>query len=280
MKNFIHTTLAILFLVTLSSCGAKKKETPAKLGWKIGVQAYTFRDFTFFQAVKKVKNLGLHYIEAWPGQKIGGGIDGKMAYTMSATKKEKIRDFLNKNGVHMMAYGVLTPKTEKEWKQIFDFARDMGVKNITAEPLRNQMSYVSHLCDMYGINVAIHNHPQPSQYWNPDTLLDAIQGQGPHIGACADIGHWVRSGLNPLKSIKKLNGHIIQLHFKDVTSTRPQAKDTVWGDGVIDIPGILQELKKQNFKGLISIEYESNPKNNVPDIKKSLQYFDKQVAKL
>ena len=280
MKNTINTILAGFVLLVMVSCGTSKKETPARLGWEMGVQAYTFRDFTFYQSVKKVKSLGLHYIEAWPGQKIGDGMDGKMDYTMSSQKKDKIRDFLQKNNVHMIAYGVLTPKTEKEWNQIFNFARDMGVKNITAEPLKNQMSYVSHMCDMYGINVAIHNHPQPSQYWNPDTLLTAIKGQSPHIGVCADIGHWVRSGLNPLKCIKKLNGHIIELHFKDVTSHQPQAKVTVWGKGVINIPAILTELHQQNFKGLFSIEYESDPNNNIPEIRKSLKYFDKEVAKM
>ena len=38
--------------------------------WKLGVQAYSFNRFTFFEAIDKVQSLGLHYIEAYPGQKL------------------------------------------------------------------------------------------------------------------------------------------------------------------------------------------------------------------
>ena len=36
--------------------------------WKLGTQAYTFRLYTFFEAIDKAKGLGLKYIEAYPGQ--------------------------------------------------------------------------------------------------------------------------------------------------------------------------------------------------------------------
>src|SRR5207248_3176603 len=46
-----------------------------KLGWRLGCQAYTFRSGSFFEAIDKTAQLGLHWIEAYPGQrqaKLGG----------------------------------------------------------------------------------------------------------------------------------------------------------------------------------------------------------------
>jgi sugar phosphate isomerase/epimerase len=39
-----------------------------------------------------------------------------------------------------------------------------------------------------------------------------------------------------------------------------------YGTGVSDIPGILSELKRQNFAGNISIEYEHNWENSTPEV--------------
>lgn len=280
MRKVVFCLIIPVVLLGVTSCKSSHKTTMADLGWKMGVQAYTFRDFTFFQAVDKVKQLGLHYIEAYPEQKIGGGMEGTMGYEMNPSYHQKILNHLKDDDVTLIAYGVVTPKTHAQWDSLFTFAKEMGVQNITSEPPQDQMSYVSQLCDKYGINIAIHNHPQPSRYWNPDTLLAAIKGQSSRIGSCADVGHWSRSGLDPVASLKKLAGHVIELHIKDVAAEKIDAPDTVWGTGVSNVKGIVDELYHQHFKGVFSIEYESHPKNNIPEIRKSLAYFDNLVAGL
>ena len=42
---------------------------PEKLGWKLGCQAYTFREMSAMETVDVLKNLGIHYVEFYPGQK-------------------------------------------------------------------------------------------------------------------------------------------------------------------------------------------------------------------
>jgi len=39
-----------------------------------------------------------------------------------------------------------------------------------------------------------------------------------------------------------------------------------YGTGVADIPGILEELKAQGFGGNLSIEYEYNWDNSLPEV--------------
>ena len=132
----------------------------------------------------------------------------------------------------------------------------------------------------YGIKLAIHDHPNPSPYAHPDSVLEAIQGR-PNIGACADLGHWVRNGLNPVECLKKLEGHVYGAHFKDVVKFNDtNAADTVVGKGVIEFDPIFKELKRQNFNGMMSIEHESNWYNNLPDVIQTVKFYNDQVTKL
>ena len=61
-----------------------------ELGWKLGAHSYTFRLFTFFEAIDKIDSCNLKYVEGFSGQVIGGGIDGKMDYKMEAATREKV----------------------------------------------------------------------------------------------------------------------------------------------------------------------------------------------
>ena len=88
----------------------------------------------------------------------------------------------------------------------------------------------------------------------------------------ADIGHWVRSGLDPVECLKILNGRIISVHLKDLNEKSPDAHDVPDGTGISNIPAILAELKRQNFVGNVSIEYEYNWKNSDLDVAQSIGF--------
>lgn len=279
--------LSILFLAFLFSVGCSSKITSSsvsdsypeeKYGWKLGSQAYTFNRFTFFEAIDKIDSCKLRYVEGFPRQILGGGLEGRLDYRMDAETRQKVLDKLKEKGVKLYAYGVVKSKTEEEWKEVFDFAKAMGVETITAEPDEKHLPYISQLCDEYKINVAIHNHPNPSHYWNPDIVLAAIKGKSSRIGACADVGHWIRSGLDPIECLKKLEGRVLHSHMKDLNEKGVRkAHDVPWGTGISNIAGIIQELKRQNFKGMISVEYEYNWFNNAPEVAASVAYFRNAV---
>nr|WP_293842376.1 sugar phosphate isomerase/epimerase [uncultured Arsenicibacter sp.] len=253
-----------------------QKNPEEKAGWKLGAQAYSFRLFPFSEALRKIDSCGLKYVEAFPGQTIGGGIDGKMDFKMSPATRDAVKKMIKDKGLTISAYGVVNAPTEEDWKQLFEFAKALGIPNINTEPNKNQMPYIIRLADEYKINVAIHNHPKPTKYWHPDSVL-AVIGNSKYVGACADIGHWVRSGLNPVECLKKYEGHILGMHFKDVKKDTPDGKyhDVIWGTGDCDIPAVLTELKRQKFKGPLSAEYEYHWENNGPEIAESAKAFRK-----
>jgi sugar phosphate isomerase/epimerase len=296
MKKLSFGLLAILFCLFLVNCQEQSKQpadatdasTTADTStvanpvadWKLGVQLWTFHKFPFVTAIAKADSAGIKFIEAFPGQPMGDGSKDTFGINMSADSRKKVKDLLAQKGLTLVAFGVVGPQTPAEWRKTFDFAKDMGLRYITAEPLDQHWDTVNTMAGEYGIMVAIHDHPKPSHYWHPDSVMAAIKGRI-NLGSCADIGHWTRSGLDPVQCLKTLEGRIIGVHLKDVDSSGyVNANDVLLGKGVINFPAVFGELKRQNFKGMFSIEREANWDNNVADVIANRQFFEAQVQKL
>jgi sugar phosphate isomerase/epimerase len=276
--------LSISFLVFVLCC-LPEAGSAAPEDWQLGMQAYSFNRFTFSEAVEKTKALGMGYIECYPGQTLSKEEpDVKTDHNMSSADRRTMKLMLQQAKVRLMNYGVVgLPNNETECRKVFDFAREMGIETIVSEPPEDAFDLIDRLCKEYKIGVALHNHPKPSYYWDPDTVLRLCEGRSKWIGACADTGHWTRSGVDPLKAIKKLGAadRIISLHFKDLNEFGVrEAHDVPWGTGVSQAGAILAELDRQNFKGVFSIEYEHNWLNSMPEIKKCVGFFRKTQAEL
>ncbi len=253
-------------------------------GWRLGIQAWTFNRFTLYEAIDKTASLGLDWIEAYPhGQKLSKDKPNvTFGHEMPVEIREEVKQKLADAGVKLINYGVVSlPNDEAECRKVFEFAKEMSIETLVSEPPAEAFEMLDKLCREYKISVAIHNHPKPSGYWNPDTVLGVCKGRSKWIGACADTGHWMRSGINPLEALKNLEGRIVSLHFKDINEFgKRKAHDVVWGKGVGDVKAMLAELHRQNFKGVFSIEYEHNWENSLPEIRQCVQYFDKVAGEL
>ena len=280
MKGKVMVFFALLCAVLTSAVTSGKAQSYENLGWKLAVQCYTFKNFTFIETLEKAEQLGLKYVEGYRSQEIGGTYEGTTHYSADKETIKLLKKLLADKGIKMINYGVVRAEDESEWKQIFEFAKTMGIETLTVEPKAEQFSFLKGLADKYKVNLAIHNHPKPSYYWSPEVVLETIAGKGKRVGACADVGHWVRSGLDPVECLKKLDGNIISLHFKDLNERSRDAHDVPWGTGVSDVEAMLQELKRQGFKGVFSIEYEYNWDNSMPEVAESIANFKKIAASL
>ena len=296
MKKIALSLTALLCMILLTQCNSTGSKTDSATtdstamkasdstdvtsNWKLGVQMWTFRMFTFADALDKVDSAGVKYIEAFWGQPLGAGMKDSFGIKMSDESKAKLKQLLQQKGISIVAMGVIVPKTRDEWKKAFDLAKEFGLSYITAEPIKTQWDMVDSMAGAYGIKVAIHDHPKPNVYWSPDSVLAATIGH-PNIGSCADIGHWARNGINPVDALKKLEGHVFGVHLKDIKKfDDTKAEDTIVGKGVIDFPPIFQELKRQHFSGMFSIEHESNWYHSVPDVIETVKFYNDQVSKL
>ncbi len=274
-----RTSLALLAVITLAGCtGPGPQPTPVatpppKPGLQLAMQAWTFNNLTFLEAVERTAALGVKLIEAFPGQKIGGDIEGSMTPDLDAAQRAQVLAKLKAAGVTLVNFGVANAGDEAEWRKLFDFAKAMGIATIVSEPNAAQMELVDKLCAEYKINIAIHNHPKESPYWNPEIVLAAVKDRSRRLGACADTGHWLRSGLDPLACLKQLEGRIVSLHLKDLSWKGPNAHDVPWGTGVSHMPAMLAELKRQKFSGVVSIEYENNNPELMSNVARCVAYF-------
>jgi sugar phosphate isomerase/epimerase len=283
----------LIFFVPMSAgmSQSKKPDAPAdvasarddsaaeKLGWRLGVQAWTFRDRTAYEAIDTAKKLGLKYIELYPGQALSPDKpDAKVGVDMSDDQRDGLKHKLRDSGVKAVSFGVVElTNDEAAARKIFEFAKKLELENVSCEPTPDSYALVDKLCNEYAINAAIHDHPKPSRYWNPDTVLDAVKGRSKRFGACADTGHWYRSGLVPVECLKKLEGRIIESHFKDIES----GVDKPWGTGKCDARGMLAELERQGFKGLIDVEYEDGEGAPLEaNVARCIAFFDQTAREL
>ncbi|MCF7955430.1 MAG: sugar phosphate isomerase/epimerase [Phycisphaerae bacterium] len=296
-KSLLVALMVVVMLSGFSfAADAKKPDERTRTGrrggnrerWPLAVQAYSFRNFSLFEAIEKAQEAGLKFLEAYPNQIISKEIiaeDGKpvkLWFNISPEIKQQIKDKLKKHDVRMINFGVtwLSSK-EPELRQAFDFAKEMGIRTLICEPDIDNMPLIDKLANEYKIKVGIHNHPNPSKYWNPDTVLKALEGRSRMVGATADTGHWCRSGLDPVEQIKKLNGRIVSLHLKDLKDFgTKKTHDVPYGTGTSKVKEVLEELNKQGFRGVFSIEYEHNWNDSVPEIKECVAFFNKTKAEL
>jgi sugar phosphate isomerase/epimerase len=267
--------LVFALLVSVAATRAAESNTAAadQLGWQLDMHSRTLKNFNLFDEMDKTTALGIKYFSLAANVPFEGAKETPCVKLTDAQIK-KIKDQASAKGLKLANVYLQLPADESECRKGFEFARKVGVDIIVGEPKPDALDTVEKLCKEYNIKVAIHNHPQPSHYWNPETVLKAIKGRTPLMGACGDTGHWQRSGYDPVDCLKQLQGHIFCLHFKDLTEKKKGAHDLPWGTGVGNCKAMMEELKRQKFKGAFCIEYEYNWNNNLPDLAQCAKFFN------
>lgn len=272
------TQLLVLWLIsgviTHHTLTAQNASPPAH-HIELGMQAWTLNRGTFAEAVKKTADMGVRYLQAYPRQKIGGGIDGTFVASMDTATREKVRALLKTHGVTLTSFGVVRAANEAEWREIFAFAKDMGMRDIAVEPPKNTWSEAFPLLDKlaqeYRLSVTIHNHPNPNN--PPAEVVAALRPYSKRLGICGDTGHWARSGFDPVASLRAAQERLISLHFKDLTEIARPAHDVPWGTGASNAAGQIAELRRQGFRGIAYVEYEHRTPQLEAEVARSVEFF-------
>jgi len=240
-------------------------------GFAIGCQTWTFNRFTVMDAIDRTSHAGGKVIEFQTHQVLSPQQPTVIFdYHSPDSVLAQVQAYLKTRGLRAVSYGVVDiPNNVEAARPIFEFAKKMGLYCICTEST-GSIDTIEKLVKEYDIKVGFHDHPRrpsdPSyRMWDPNYILSVVKDRDPRIGATADTGHWVRSGLVPVNCLKILHGRIISVHLKDLNEFSLAAHDVPYGTGVSDVPGILDELKRQNFDGNISVEYEYDWLANVVD---------------
>lgn len=280
---------AVVGALTVAGCAGTgpRVDGTAAPNWRLAVMAYTFNRVTFFEAIDRTQSLGAKYIEGFGWHKLRPDVPNiQLNYNAPPDALDQVRQKLRDAGVKLVSYySGDVGKVESETRKVFAFARNMGIEAIVCEPPPASMDLLDRLTVEYGVSVAIHNHPKdPKQpaytNWNPDAVMKLVKDRNRRIGLCVDTGHWLRSGLDPIECLRKCEGRILTAHLKDTNRVGADAHDVIWGTGVGNVKGVLAELRRQKWSGIISIEYENNMENNVVDVAACIRYHDDVVREL
>jgi sugar phosphate isomerase/epimerase len=257
---------------------AKRDDSASeKLGLKLSLQCWTFNRLSFFETVDKANELGIKYLEIYPGQKLKPGSKEEIRRTMSDETAAEIKQKLAEaGGLKLVAYGVDGIPTDEEGaKKTFEWAKKMGLEVLVTETTPNDV--LDRLSGAYNIKVALHNHPTT---WPPEAVLKACKDRGKLIGSCSDTGHWMRAKLVPVEMLRLLQGRVLHLHFKDLDEFG-KGHDVPWGTGKGDPRAMMEELQRQGYKGYLSVEYEYGDLEHLAtNLPKCVAFFDKTAAEL
>ena len=249
-------------------------------GVTVGAQSYCFRRFDREQALKRIRDLGLKYVEFFQ----------KHAPLESTPEQiQAIKRLCKEYDITPIAYGVQHfSKNHDANKRIFDFGAALGVKHFSADPDPDAFDSLDKLCDEYKISIAIHPHgpvgPNRLHRWySAETIMAAVKNHHPLIGSCLDTGHLIRAAqlgkpLDPAQQVRVMGARNFGMHLKDHDNQRKT--DVIYGKGALDVRAVLQALRDVQFKGWISIEYEANEENPSPDMAECLKVLKQAIKSL
>ena len=159
----------------------------------------------------------------------------------------------------------------------------MGFETLISEPPLEALDTIERFCDDYDINLAIHNHgpKQSPNYWSPEAVTQVCTGRGPRIGVCADIGYWMRTGIDPVAAVKTIGRRLLVVQMHDLHALTTDGHDVPWGTGAGRTEAFLREVHRQGIKPkMFGLEYSHDWFDSMPEVTQSARFFDKVTLEL
>jgi sugar phosphate isomerase/epimerase len=236
----------------------------------LGMAGYTFREFSVEMTIAIMQRIGITNLSL------------KDFHMPMNSTIEQINEVLGKfksAGINIYTVGVVYMKTQDSVDQAFEYAKMAGVKMIVGAPDYALLPYVEKKIKSYDIKMAIHNHgPDNPLYPNATDIWNHIKNLDSKFGICIDIGHTTRDGQDPSVDILKYKERIFDIHIKDVDKASKEGKTVEIGRGIIDIPRVIDTLRKIKYSGSCSLEFEKDMKDPLAGIAESIGYFKGVMA--
>lgn len=178
------------------------------LGWKLGIDAGSFAQLDFDQALARIDALGLGYVEASDKQKLDMEIPKYVTYKLQPGEVKAIKDKLIAFNLALVAYRVSTIEPgEEARRRLFDFAKSLNIETIVSEQIPADLESLDKLANEYGMNIAIGG--------SMHAALAAVDGRSERIGLSADSGSWVAEGLKPGEALKQAKDRLLVLRLRE-----------------------------------------------------------------
>jgi inosose dehydratase len=259
-------------VVSHASSGSKEKILGSVSSqFPIGFAGYTFVKFNLDQTLDMMKRLQVKYLSVK---------DFHLPLDCSPEQMDAIKKKFAGYGITPYTVGVIYMKTKQEVDRAFTYAQSFGVSMIVGVPEENLLPYVEEKVRLTNIKMAIHNHgPEDKLYPTPKSIYDRIKNMDARMGLCIDIGHTFRAGVLPEEAIEQYADRLFDLHIKDEEAMKPDAKTLEIGRGAINFSALIDVLRKINYKGMCSIEYEKDMDAPLVGMAESVGFFKGMMSK-
>ncbi len=222
-----------------------------------------------------VAGLELHWLELHPAQiRLEEVKQGPHAGPAATPQKiRELRGLLEASDITATAFGLILFSGDAESNRaLFGRAESLGIRNLTCIPESSALDELESLADEFGIRLAIHNNATGA-FTKIEEVLSAVDGRGPNVGACLDIGHALRGSEDPAEAVRRLGSRLIGIHLKDVSARDPESEVIVLGTGFLDVPAFFAAVQEVGFPGdgAMSLEYLEKPDDPLPGIREGLR---------
>jgi sugar phosphate isomerase/epimerase len=241
---------------------------------KLGVASYSLREFQRGLAIKIIQQLNVSNVSI------------KEYHLPYRSTPEELRQGVaefEKAGIKIVGGGViyLTKDDDDEIRRSFNYAKQCGMPLMVIGPTAKTIRRIEGFVKEYNIPVAIHNHgPEDEHFPSPEVALKTVRDMDPRVGLCIDVGHTVRTGTNPVDSIRAAGSRLLDMHIKDLRNPKDMNTQVPVGDGALPIVEIFKQLKTMNYQGCVNLEYEIDADNPLLGMAKSFSYMRGVLAGL
>ena len=151
-----------------------------------------------------------------------------------------------------------------------------GLRETQWESLGSGLNKLGALLKPAGVQLVFHNHVGTYVETEAETrrLLDATDPT--LVGWCLDCGHLTYGGGDTLRMLEKYGARVGYVHIKDVDGEiLRHSREEGWsfhealkrfifprlGEGVVNIPAVVQALKSDRYDGWLVVEQDTTPLN-------------------
>ncbi len=241
---------------------------------KIGLQLYTIRDCIksgedLAEALKKVKAMGY---------------DGVEFAGYAGLTPQEVRKALDDAGIEAVSSHTGIDGLEASMEEVVAYAVAAGEKFLVCAGSRTEtkedllrlervMKKVKGLAQPHGIIVGYHNHAHEFVPLSDGTL--PIEYIAENVCKLEPDTFWVyRAGTDPAAFIREHAQQTALIHLKDGND---KGKPCAIGEGVTDIPGILQAAKELGKEWVI-VENDDPVPDGLSDVQRSIRWLKQNIT--
>ncbi len=244
--------------------------------FRLGMAGYTFNKFKLEPTLEALKKVDVHYL-----------CIKDFHLPLNSSDQEIAAFHVRCRQFNVIGYGVgpIYMGSEAEVTQAFDYARRVGVKTLVGVPFKmvenkrtaspELLKLVDEKVKEHDIKYAIHNHgpDMPELFPNAESAIELIKGLDKRVGLCLDIGHQFRDGKDPIKALVEFADRVQDIHLKNVTSNDKQGRAVELPRGAIDLVAFIHALRKVNYTGVCSLEFEKDMNDPLLGVAECVGYF-------